>query len=147
MRAFVFQNDRNSYESGQRCLAGSVVLSVGDKTHEEIRSRIVGLAKEVIVGDGMDSETQLGPVISKEARERISALIQSAIDEGATVLLDGRLNNEAVLISHKPCDLTKLCSYPTNPVTSLLMKVTQYQYVLTIYMCASFLSFFSKICV
>ena len=64
-----------------------------------------------------------------------------------TVLLDGRLNNEAVLISHKPCDLTKLCSYPTNPVTSLLMKVTQYQYVLTIYMCASFLSFFSKICV
>ncbi len=76
--------------AGQRCLAGSVVVGVGDETYERLTKEIVAFSKNVVVGDGLDSKSQVGPVISEMARERIKDLIQSAVDEGATLLLDGR---------------------------------------------------------
>jgi malonate-semialdehyde dehydrogenase (acetylating)/methylmalonate-semialdehyde dehydrogenase len=75
--------------AGQRCLAGSVVIAVGD-IYDEVKSRIVRTACDVIVGDGAEPRTQMGPLISKAAVERVSGLVQSAIDEGASLLLDGR---------------------------------------------------------
>lgn len=75
--------------AGQRCLAGSVVIAVGD-VHDEVQSLMVRYAGDVIVGDGADPRTQMGPLISRAAVERVKGLIQSAIDEGAKVLLDGR---------------------------------------------------------
>lgn len=75
--------------AGQRCLAGSVILAVG-KAHDEVRDQIVRAASDMIVGDGADPRTQMGPVISKASVERIKGLIQSAVEEGAQVLLDGR---------------------------------------------------------
>ena len=47
-------------------------------------------AKELKVGHGADPQSEMGPVITPEARARIEGLIQSAIDEGASVLVDGR---------------------------------------------------------
>ncbi|NBX83786.1 CoA-acylating methylmalonate-semialdehyde dehydrogenase [bacterium] len=75
--------------AGQRCLAGSVILAVG-KAHDEVRDQIVRAASDMIVGDGADPRTQMGPIISKASVERIKGLIQSAVEEGAQVLLDGR---------------------------------------------------------
>lgn len=75
--------------AGQRCLAGSVVLAVGD-CHDEIRDRLVRHAKELVVGDGADPKSQMGPLISRQSVDRVKGLIQSAIDEGARVVLDGR---------------------------------------------------------
>ncbi len=75
--------------AGQRCLAGSVVIGVND-AYEEVKSRILRYAGDVRIGDGADTNTQMGPVISRAAVDRIKALIQSAIDEGAELLLDGR---------------------------------------------------------
>ncbi len=75
--------------AGQRCLAGSVILSVG-KAHDEVKEKIVRAASDMIVGDGTDPRTQMGPLISKASVERVKGLIQSASDEGAKVLLDGR---------------------------------------------------------
>jgi malonate-semialdehyde dehydrogenase (acetylating)/methylmalonate-semialdehyde dehydrogenase len=76
--------------AGERCLAGSVIISIGDETARLVEQRIVELAKKIVVGDGMDPKTQMGPVISQAAKERISILIQSAADEGGRILLDGR---------------------------------------------------------
>jgi len=76
--------------AGQRCLAGSVILCVGDKTYSEVSERIVALAKETIVGDGQDPMSQIGPVISQASKNRIKDLIQSATNEGAKLLEDGR---------------------------------------------------------
>ncbi len=76
--------------AGQRCLAGSVILGVGDDTYSKLEAGIVKIAKQVKVGDGLDPDTNIGPVISKEAKEKVKALIQSAKDEGATILVDGR---------------------------------------------------------
>ncbi len=76
--------------AGQRCLAGSVVIAVGD-TYDTVSDRIVRLASDIRVGDGSDPETQMGPVISRASLERIHGLIASAQGEGADVLLDGRI--------------------------------------------------------
>ncbi len=78
--------------AGERCLAGSVILSVGHKTHQEVEERITRLASEITIGDGLDPKTNMGPLISPQAKQRVKDLIQSAIDEGAKVLLDGRQN-------------------------------------------------------
>ena len=75
--------------AGQRCLAGSVVLCVGD-VYTKFQEGIIKKAKEAVVGDGLDPTVNIGPVISEEARARVKGLIQSASDEGAKILLDGR---------------------------------------------------------
>ena len=75
--------------AGQRCLAGSVILSVG-QAYDEVKERIVRAASDMVVGNGADPRTQMGPLISKASVERVKGLIQSAVDEGAQILLDGR---------------------------------------------------------
>jgi malonate-semialdehyde dehydrogenase (acetylating)/methylmalonate-semialdehyde dehydrogenase len=68
--------------AGQRCMAGSVMLAVGDT--EAIVRRLVTQARSIIPGRNM------GPVITAEARQRIERYIDEAISQGATLLLDGR---------------------------------------------------------
>ena len=68
--------------TGQRCMAGSVMLAVGGADH--IIGRMVEHAKELVPG------TTLGPVISREALERIERYIAEAEQDGARILLDGR---------------------------------------------------------
>ncbi len=75
--------------AGERCLAGSVVLAVGD-TYQDASQRIVAAASRLKVGYGLDPATQMGPVISRKARARIVGYIEKGIQEGAKLLLDGR---------------------------------------------------------
>jgi malonate-semialdehyde dehydrogenase (acetylating)/methylmalonate-semialdehyde dehydrogenase len=75
--------------AGQRCLAGSVILSVGT-AHQEVKERILRAASDMVVGDGSNPATQMGPLISRASVDRVKGLIQSAVDEGAEILLDGR---------------------------------------------------------
>ncbi|PKI38790.1 hypothetical protein CRG98_040831 [Punica granatum] len=73
--------------AGQRCMALSTVVFVGDsKLWEE---KLVELAKSLKVNSGLEPDADLGPVISKQAKERICKLIQSGVDDGARLLLDG----------------------------------------------------------
>lgn len=76
--------------AGQRCLAGSVVLCVGDETYAEVAKKISRAAGDVRIGDGLDPQTQMGPVISQASKDRILGLIESAVQEGAKILVDGR---------------------------------------------------------
>ncbi|XP_011087968.1 methylmalonate-semialdehyde dehydrogenase [acylating], mitochondrial [Sesamum indicum] len=74
--------------AGQRCMALSTVVFVGDsKLWEE---KLVERAKALKVSAGTDPEADLGPVISKQAKERVCKLVQSGIESGARLLLDGR---------------------------------------------------------
>jgi malonate-semialdehyde dehydrogenase (acetylating)/methylmalonate-semialdehyde dehydrogenase len=75
--------------AGQRCLAGSVVVAVGE-AYEGVKAGLLDHAGRIVVGDGADPGTTMGPVISEAARERITAMIQIGVDEGAGLLLDGR---------------------------------------------------------
>ncbi|MCO5315049.1 MAG: CoA-acylating methylmalonate-semialdehyde dehydrogenase [Solirubrobacterales bacterium] len=75
--------------AGQRCMAGSVIVTVGEG-HERVIPTLVEESKKLLVGDGLEDGTDVGPVISCEASDRIGDWIQKAIDEGAEVVLDGR---------------------------------------------------------
>jgi malonate-semialdehyde dehydrogenase (acetylating)/methylmalonate-semialdehyde dehydrogenase len=75
--------------AGQRCLAGSVVVAVGD-AYEPLKQELVKRASALRVGYGLDETTQMGTVISAAAKERIEGMIQKGIEEGAQPALDGR---------------------------------------------------------
>ncbi len=75
--------------AGQRCLAASVVITVG-KSSETIPAKLIAMAKTKKTGYGMASDVDMGPVITKESKDRIEAIIQSGVEEGAQLLLDGR---------------------------------------------------------
>ena len=75
--------------AGQRCLAGSMVVGVG-AAYERVKEGVVQAAKSVVLGDGLDDKTTMGPVISPEARDRITNMIEIGEGEGAELLVDGR---------------------------------------------------------
>lgn len=75
--------------AGQRCLAGSVVLAVGD-IYEPLREELVLQAKKLKVGCGLDESSQMGAIVSHKAKERILKMIEKGVAEGAELILDGR---------------------------------------------------------
>ncbi len=75
--------------AGQRCLAASTVISVGDQKGE-IKEALYETARRRSTGYGLLSEVEMGPVISRESKSRIEELIGKGISEGASMLLDGR---------------------------------------------------------
>ncbi len=75
--------------AGQRCLAASVAVTVGE-AREGFRNAIAQAAETRIVGYGLDENVQMGPVITAQSQARIEQLIEQGTDQGATVLVDGR---------------------------------------------------------
>jgi len=81
--------------AGQRCMAASVLVAVGDAMYQTLRERFVAAAKEVPVADPLDPAVAddpmvMGPVISGQAKRSIHEMIEKGIEEGATLALDGR---------------------------------------------------------
>jgi malonate-semialdehyde dehydrogenase (acetylating)/methylmalonate-semialdehyde dehydrogenase len=75
--------------AGQRCMAGSVVVTVGE-AHDRLMPSLVEATAKLSVGDGVDESIDVGPVVSCAARDRITGWIERAVDEGATLAVDGR---------------------------------------------------------
>jgi len=75
--------------AGERCLAGSVVVGVGD-VHDDLRRAFSNAAAALKVGYGLDETVQMGPVISAAHRDRVVGFIDRGQQEGAKVALDGR---------------------------------------------------------
>nr|MCU0477000.1 aldehyde dehydrogenase family protein [Anaerolineae bacterium] len=75
--------------AGQRCLAASVAITVGE-ARGVFTEQIADAAASRVVGYGLDSGVQMGPVISADSRNRIHHLIGEGAKQGATVLVDGR---------------------------------------------------------
>lgn len=75
--------------AGQRCLAASLAITVGEagKTFPE---RLKEAARTRVVGNGLDAKVQMGPVISGASRDRIESLIELGAKQGARLVLDGR---------------------------------------------------------
>ncbi|MFK7824653.1 MAG: CoA-acylating methylmalonate-semialdehyde dehydrogenase [Oligoflexales bacterium] len=76
--------------AGERCLAGSLVLCVGDETYEKFKSEAMVTVNTMKTGDGLDDQTNMGPLISQDAKDRVAGLIEMSVTEGAEVLIDGR---------------------------------------------------------
>ena len=75
--------------AGQRCLANSLLVPVGD-VYSPLIEKLVDAAGKLKVGDGMDESVQMGPVASQKAYQRILKYIDIGVEEGAKLLLDGR---------------------------------------------------------
>jgi malonate-semialdehyde dehydrogenase (acetylating)/methylmalonate-semialdehyde dehydrogenase len=75
--------------AGQRCMAISVAVAVGDVA-EPLIERLVQKAREVKVGPGLDPESEMGPVITAQARDRIAGHIDAGEKAGADIVVDGR---------------------------------------------------------
>jgi len=75
--------------AGQRCLAASNIIAVGDQKGI-IKDALVEAAKKKTTGFGMDEGIEMGPVITPESKRRIEGIIASGVAEGARLLLDGR---------------------------------------------------------
>ena len=75
--------------AGQRCMAGSVVVTVGE-AHERLVPALTEATEKIRLGDGLDEDSELGPVVSEVARERIIGMIDKGVEAGAELLVDGR---------------------------------------------------------
>jgi len=75
--------------TGQRCLAGSIVVGVGE-AHPDIRERMLDAASSIRLGDGLDEATDMGPLISATHRDRVKDFIDKGEADGAKLSLDGR---------------------------------------------------------
>ncbi len=75
--------------AGERCLAASVAVTVGE-ARQTFTEAIAEVATARVVGYGLDETVQMGPVISSQSRQWIEHLIQQGANEGATLLVDGR---------------------------------------------------------
>jgi malonate-semialdehyde dehydrogenase (acetylating) / methylmalonate-semialdehyde dehydrogenase len=75
--------------AGQRCLAVSVAVTIGD-AQKTFRDAIADSAANLRVGNGLDEGVQMGPVITRQSKERIESLIGMGEKQGAKVLVDGR---------------------------------------------------------
>ncbi|HYS04360.1 MAG TPA: CoA-acylating methylmalonate-semialdehyde dehydrogenase [Candidatus Dormibacteraeota bacterium] len=81
--------------AGQRCMASSAIVCVGDETYRRVIDRFVRASSEVVVADPLDPKVAdrpmvMGPVISAKAKEFILSMIDTGIKEGAKLALDGR---------------------------------------------------------
>ncbi len=78
--------------AGERCMAISVVAVVGavaDPLVDAIKVRM----EKLTIGDGTNADSEMGPLITAEARDRVAGFIGSAVDQGADVVVDGRDHN------------------------------------------------------
>jgi malonate-semialdehyde dehydrogenase (acetylating)/methylmalonate-semialdehyde dehydrogenase len=75
--------------AGQRCMAGSVLVTVG-AAHDRVVPALREATEALKVGDGLDEQTDVGPVVSRDACERIRGYIDRGETEGARILVDGR---------------------------------------------------------
>ena len=75
--------------AGERCMAISVVVAVGDVADplvEAIKARI----PQIKVGNGLDAGVEMGPLVTREHRDKVASYIESGASQGATVVADGR---------------------------------------------------------
>lgn len=75
--------------AGERCMAISVAVLVGD-VGDRIMPRLVARTKALKIMDGMAADAEMGPIVTRQALERIEAYVGLGVQEGASLLVDGR---------------------------------------------------------
>ncbi|KXF81637.1 CoA-acylating methylmalonate-semialdehyde dehydrogenase [Enterovibrio coralii] len=76
--------------SGERCMALSVAVAVGDEAADRLCDSLASKLSSLRVGPFYDNDNDFGPVITKEHKEKVEGYIASAVEDGATLVVDGR---------------------------------------------------------
>jgi malonate-semialdehyde dehydrogenase (acetylating) / methylmalonate-semialdehyde dehydrogenase len=75
---------------GERCMAISVVVAVGDETGDRLVARLKERIARLRIGPGTQPNTDMGPLITREHREKVCRYVDSGVQEGAQLVVDGR---------------------------------------------------------
>jgi len=75
--------------AGERCMAISVAVLVGE-VGDKIVPMLAARARALKISNGMDLDAEMGPIVTREARDRIEAAIATGVSDGATLVVDGR---------------------------------------------------------
>lgn len=75
--------------AGERCMAVSVLVAAGEVA-DPLVDKIAERMGKLVIGDGFDERSEMGPLITREARDRVASYVAGATDEGARVVVDGR---------------------------------------------------------
>lgn len=102
--------------AGQRCLAVSVAVAIGE-AQQTFRDAIADNASKLRVGNGLEDGVQMGPVITKQSKDRVESLIAAGEKQGAKVILDGR---NAKIPMHESGNFVKPTILDGLPATSEL---------------------------
>ncbi|HJF67156.1 CoA-acylating methylmalonate-semialdehyde dehydrogenase [Staphylococcus kloosii] len=78
--------------AGERCMAAAVV-AVEEGVYDTFKEKLVQASKEIVIGNGLEDNVFLGPVIREENKERTIDYVNKGIEEGADIVLDGREDN------------------------------------------------------
>lgn len=76
--------------AGERCMAISVVVAVGDATADALVDRLAPKVRALRVGDGMDEQVEMGPLITAQHRKKVTDYIADGVADGAELVVDGR---------------------------------------------------------
>ncbi|MBB1249071.1 CoA-acylating methylmalonate-semialdehyde dehydrogenase [Rhizobium sp. G21] len=76
--------------AGERCMAISVAVPVGEDTANRLIEKLTPMVESLRIGPYTDNKADMGPVVTKEARDRILGLIDSGVEAGAKLVVDGR---------------------------------------------------------
>jgi malonate-semialdehyde dehydrogenase (acetylating)/methylmalonate-semialdehyde dehydrogenase len=76
--------------AGERCMAISVAVPVGQETADRLVEKLIPRVESLKIGPSTDPTVDLGPVVTREALERIKGLVATGVEEGAELLVDGR---------------------------------------------------------
>ncbi|QDN74505.1 CoA-acylating methylmalonate-semialdehyde dehydrogenase (plasmid) [Streptomyces sp. S1A1-7] len=76
--------------AGERCMAISVVVPVGEDTANALRERLVAALAELKVGPGTEDGVEMGPLVTKVHRDKVADYLEVGTDEGAELVVDGR---------------------------------------------------------
>ncbi|MFV0428276.1 MAG: CoA-acylating methylmalonate-semialdehyde dehydrogenase [Arachnia sp.] len=75
--------------AGERCMAVSVLVAVGDETADALVSKVAQRVTSLTIGDGTDPASEMGPLITREHRDKVASYVSGAAAEGASVIVDG----------------------------------------------------------
>ena len=76
--------------AGERCMALPVVVPVGDETADRLKAKLIPAIEALKVGISTDAEAHYGPVVTAAHKAKVEGWIQTCIDEGAELVVDGR---------------------------------------------------------
>jgi malonate-semialdehyde dehydrogenase (acetylating)/methylmalonate-semialdehyde dehydrogenase len=75
--------------AGERCMAVSVLVAVGDEVADALVEKVASRMAALTIGDGTDAASEMGPLITREHRDKVASYVTGAEAEGATVVVDG----------------------------------------------------------
>ena len=75
--------------AGERCMAISVAVLVGDVANQ-IVPRLAERARALVVKNGMEADAEMGPIVTRQALERVEGYVALGVEEGASLVVDGR---------------------------------------------------------